>query len=379
VEYRREAEGGYRNPRLGASQALPWQTGGMVGVSQRALAIIGFPAILVVGCGASQPTPTRSPSQVTPSAEVIPGSPGASVSLSLTIREFAVPAGSHPHDVSPAGDGGIWYTAQNAGKLGHLDPATGATREIALGPGSAPHGVITGPDGAPWITDGGLNAIVRVDPATDEVKVFRLPTDRPGANLNTAAFDPSGILWFTGQSGVFGRLDPASGDIAVFDDPEGRGPYGITATPGGDVWYASLAGSHIARVDRAGGAATIVEPPTAAQGARRVWPDSHGRLWVSEWEAGQVAVYDPDAGTWREWRLPGDRPMAYAVFVDDRDIVWLTDFGANAIVRFDPQHETFDTIGLPSPNAAVRQLHGRPGEVWGAESGVDRLVVVTDL
>jgi virginiamycin B lyase len=30
---------------------------------------------------------------------------------------------------------------------------------------------------------------------------------------------------------------------------------------------------------------------------------------------------------------------------------------------------------LPSPNANVRQLLGRPGEVWGAESGADKLVV----
>jgi streptogramin lyase len=27
------------------------------------------------------------------------------------------------------------------------------------------------------------------------------------------------------------------------------GPYGITTTPDGDVYYASLAGSHIARID----------------------------------------------------------------------------------------------------------------------------------
>ena len=31
---------------------------------------------------------------------------------------------------------------------------------------------------------------------------------------------------------------------------------------------------------------------------------------------------------------------------------------------------------LPDPSAAVRQLLGRPGEVWGAESGADKLVVV---
>jgi virginiamycin B lyase len=289
-----------------------------------------------------------------------------------------VPAGSHPHDVSPARDGGIWYTAQSAGKLGHLDPASGTVREITLGSGSSPHGVITGPDGAPWITDSGLNAIVRVDPATGDVTVFRLPANRPSVNLNTAVFDPSGILWFTGQSGVYGHLDPSSGAIAVYDDPEGRGPYGITSTPAGEVWYASLAGNHIARVDRTSGAAAIVEPPTRGQGARRVWSDSRGRIWVSEWDAGQVGVHDPATGTWREWQLPGDGPMAYAVFVDDRDIVWLTDFGANAIVRFDPGSETFTTIALPSGNGAVRQLHGRSGEVWGAESGADKLVLVIE-
>jgi streptogramin lyase len=52
------------------------------------------------------------------------------------------------------------------------------------------------------------------------------------------------------------------------------------------------------------------------------------------------------------------------------------DFGANAIVRFDPRTEQFQTIELPSAGASVRQLLGRPGELWGAESGVDKLVVV---
>jgi virginiamycin B lyase len=316
-----------------------------------------------------------------PATSVASGSPSASTAagpVTLHVETFDVPAGSRPHDVAPAADGGIWYTGQRVGTLGHLDPATGAIREVDLGDGAAPHGVIVGPDDAAWVTDGGLNAIVRVDGTTDEVRVFPLPEDRPDANLNTAAFDADGILWFTGQSGVYGRLDPASGRMAVFDDPEGRGPYGITATPTGDVWYASLAGSHIARIDPSTGEATIVEPPTTGQGARRVWSDSGGRIWVSEWEAGQVGVHDPMDGSWREWPLPGDGPQAYAVYVDDRDIVWLSDFGANAIVRFDPGTETFDAIEMPDGDAAVRQLLGRPGEVWGAASGADRLVVVTE-
>ena len=68
--------------------------------------------------------------------------------------------------------------------------------------------------------------------------------------------------------------------------------------------------------------------------------------------------------------------MPYAVYVDDRDVVWLSDFGANALVRFDPKTAKFTRVRLPSSPANVRQILGRPGEVWGAESGVDKLVVV---
>ncbi|HLE92059.1 MAG TPA: hypothetical protein VI753_12995, partial [Anaerolineales bacterium] len=144
-----------------------------------------------------------------------------------TIQEYPVPAGSHPHDVAPAPDGTVWYTAQHSGELGRLDPATGETHHIPLGPGSSPHGVIVGPDGAPWITDSGLNAIVRVDPQTEDVQTFPLPADGGYTNLNTAVFDRDGLLWFTGQSGIYGRLDPSTGNLEVFSAPRGRGPYGI--------------------------------------------------------------------------------------------------------------------------------------------------------
>jgi virginiamycin B lyase len=327
-------------------------------------------ALVLVGAGCDRDTKQREatpPGQTTATTEASPPPADA-------VERFPVPPGSAPHDVAPAPDGSVWYTAQRTGKLGRLDPATGSTTEVPLGMGSAPHGVIVGPDGHAWVTDSGLNAIVRVDGKTNEVKKFPLPAGRAGANLNTAAFDQRGILWFTGQSGVYGRLDTASGEMTVYDAPEGRGPYGITATPDGTVWYASLAGSHIARVDPSSGAATIVEPPTRDQGARRIWTDSRGRLWVSEWNAGQVAVHDPAAGTWAEYRLRGDKPQAYAVYVDDRDVVWLSDFGGNSLVRFDPPTKALTLFPLPSNPSNVRQILGRPGEVWGAESAADALV-----
>ncbi|MGH2358728.1 MAG: virginiamycin B lyase family protein, partial [Candidatus Limnocylindria bacterium] len=303
--------------------------------------------------------PSPSPASTDAGATASPAPP------TFSVETFAVPAGSHPHDVAPAGDGGIWYTAQGSGQLGWLDPDTGRVQEVALGAGSAPHGVIVGPDGAAWVTDGGLNAIVRVDPELLAVEVFPLPASASNANLNTAAFDGDGILWFTGQAGYYGRLDPATGRMEVYSAPAGQGPYGITATPDGEIYYSSLAGSYLGAVDRATGGVRVIEPPTAGAGLRRAWSDSRGRIWVSEWFAGQVGVYDPETDAWREWRLPGEAPQAYAVFVDETDAVWLTDFGANAIVHFDPVTESFTSLVAESQPAEVRQLLGRPGEVWG--------------
>jgi len=189
-------------------------------------------------------------------------------------------------------------------------------------------------------------------------------------------FDKNGIYWFTGQSGIYGRLDPKSGDMTVFKSPRGRGTYGMTITPKGDIWYASLAGNHIVKIDTATGNATVVEPPTPNQGARRVWSDSKGRIWVSEWNSGNVSVHDPADGSWKAWKLPGSNPRTYAVYVDDKDKVWVTDFGANAILRFDPVTEKFTAFPSDKSGANVRQLDGRPGETWGGESGNDRLVVI---
>lgn len=288
---------------------------------------------------------------------------------------FSVPQGSRPHDLAPAPDGKIWYTAQRLGALGILDPVSGQIVHIPLGQGSAPHGVIQGPGGNAWITDSGLNAIVRFEPESNDVTVWALPEETGYANLNTAAFDGEGKLWFTGQSGVYGRLDPQTSHMDIYAAPGGRGPYGVATTPQGTVYFASLAGDYIARIDPGSGNAEIIQPITEKQGARRVWSDSRGDIWVSEWKSGNLSRYSPVSGRWTVWPLPGDSPKAYAVYVDERDLVWVSDFGANAVLVFDPRRGSFTHVFAGSaPGANVRQILGRKGEVWLPESGTDKLV-----
>ncbi len=294
------------------------------------------------------------------------------------VQYYQLPSGSYPHDVAPAADGSVWISGQQQGFAGRFDPETGKLEKIPLGPGAAPHGVIIGPDGNPWLTEGGQNAIARVDAKTKAVTLFGLPKAFSNANLNTLVFDKDGLVWFTGQSGVHGRVDPKTGKVDAWASPRGRGSYGIAVTPAGDIWYASLAGDYIGRIDRATGDVTVVDPPRKGAGPRRIWSDSKGMLWSSFWHAGGVGRYDPATKTWTHYPMPQSKSGTYSVYVDDKDRVWATDWIANAIQRFDPVSESYTSFPSDKRGANIRQMLGRPGEAWGGESGTNRLVVVRD-
>lgn len=91
-------------------------------------------------------------------------------------------------------------------------------------------------------------------------------------------------------------------------------------------------------------------------------------------------MHDPAATTpasrWRSWKLPGQEPHVYAVYADERDVVWVTEWTGNAVVSFDPHTEKFEYYFLPRENANIRQLLGRPGEVWLPESGTEHILVI---
>jgi virginiamycin B lyase len=207
-----------------------------------------------------------------------------------------------------------------------------------------------------------------------EVQYFNVPQ---GDHPHDVAPAPDGTVWYTGQrAGVLGRLDPNTGQVERIPLGQGSAPHGVIIGPDGAIYYVSLAGSFLGKPDLDSGETSVIEPQTPKAGTRRVWSDSKGRLWVSEWNAGNLSVYDPASQTWEVYKLPGDSPHAYAVYVDGKDKVWVSDFGANAILQFDPETKNFASFPSDMPDAAVRQLNGRQGEVWGAESATDRLVVI---
>src|SRR5205085_4778345 len=155
---------------------------------------------------------------------------------SFKVTYYPTKVGIGTRDVAPANDGTVWFAAQFDGTVGNLDPKTGKFKLYPLGPGSSPHGINMGPDGNLWVLDGGQNAIIRMNSSDHKLTVFSVPKEKGNLNLNTGVFDHSGVLWFTGENGYYGRLEPGTSKMEIFDAPRGAGPYGITVTPQGTVW-----------------------------------------------------------------------------------------------------------------------------------------------
>jgi virginiamycin B lyase len=294
----------------------------------------------------------------------------AGPALAYDTKVLPLPNQTYIHDVAPAQGGQVFWTAQSDGMLGILDAKTGTNKFVKLGEGSAPHGVITGKDGKAWIADGGQNAIVSYDPKTTQVKVYPLPEDSGYTNLNTPTEDGDGNIWFTGQNGIHGKLDVKTAKVSVWKSPKGRGSYGMTTTPDGNVWFVSLANSYLGEIDRKTGNVTVHEPPVPNTGVRRVWSDSKGTLWMSEWNTGMIASYSPSAKQWHRYAIPGvARANLYAVYVDSKDVVWVSNWGDNKVYSFDPKTLKFAAVAASKSGAEIRQINGVGDMVYLPESG----------
>ena len=140
-------------------------------------------------------------------------------------KYFPISAGIGLHDLAPARDGTVWFTAQGKGMLGRLDPTgMAAIKTVSLGQGAAPHGVTIGPDGAPWITEGGQNAIARVDPAISRSRCSACPKSSPPPISTPACSTRKAPTGSPASPGYYGRLKPRIGEMDVFRAPRVSAP-----------------------------------------------------------------------------------------------------------------------------------------------------------
>lgn len=300
---------------------------------------------------------------------------------SVLIREWDVPtANSRPHDPAVGPDGALWYTGQNANKLGRLDTRSGAFKEYPLRtPGSGPHGLVADRDGNIWFTAIAKGYIGKLDPDTGDIREYRAPGGRE-IDPHTPVFDHQGILWFTTEeSNVIGRLDPHSGDMKLKEVPTRHAiPYGIVVNSKGVPFFCEFGTNKLASIDPQ---SLNIKEYSLPQGARprRIALAADDSLYYSDFARGYLGHYNPSTGKLEEWPSPGGSGSEpYGIAVSKEGIVWYSESGLkpNTLVRFNPKTKSFSVTPVPSGGGVIRNMVAtKEGRLFMACSDVNKVAV----
>ena len=171
-------------------------------------------------------------------------------------------------------------------------------------------------------------------------------------------------------------MEPRSGKNwpVPFPTPESLSyPYSLTVTPAGRVWFGDFAGGVIGTLDPAMGQITLYDLPNPQVQVFSMAADSAGRIWFTEVLPGQLGMFDPTTDTLTELPVPalsGGPPALYELAIDHQDTIWFVDVGANTLVRYAPEKRTLTFFQLSLPSSAPFGLTLDPaGKVWFTAGG----------
>ena len=253
------------------------------------------------------------------------------------ITEFAIPtANAEPLGITAGPNGNIWFTEENASKIGMINPTTHAITEFATGtPPSYPRGITVGPDGNLWFAErpgSGAGAIGMINPTTHAITQFSVPNMPVPFEI---AAGPDGNLWFTATAaGEIGNINPTTHAITMFVVPPtqfGNFPTGITAGPDGKIWFADSDGNAIGMINPTTDAISEFAVPTANAFPLLITAGPDGNLWFTEEDAGKIGSINPTTDVITEYPVPysGSKPEAITTGPDGN--LWFSDLGTDAI------------------------------------------------
>jgi virginiamycin B lyase len=302
--------------------------------------------------------------------------------LKVSIKEYTVPTpNSRPHDPAVAPDGSLWWTGQQANRLGRLDLATGQMKEYPLKtPDSGPHGLVADKDGNIWFTAISGGYIGKLNPKTGAITEYRMPNPQ-ASDPHTPVFDQRGTLWFTlEESSFIGRLDPKSGKVDVKRTPTPHAvPYGLVVASNGTPWFCEFGTNKLGSVDPETMAITEHALPQGTR-PRRLAINNDDVIYYSDFARGFLGQFDTRSGKQQQWPSPGGADSEpYGIAITPDGMIWYSESGVrpNTLVRFDPRTQQFSKTTIPSGGGVVRNMAvTRDGRIFLACSGVNKVAVV---
>ncbi|MEU8242231.1 hydrolase [Actinoplanes missouriensis] len=202
-------------------------------------------------------------------------------------------------------------------------------------PGQAPYAVAGDHTGALWVTVLTPPGLARVTPGDPEPVVRHEPLTDARPMLLSVTAD---AVWCSRSDDRLARRDlTGTGPGAVVDLPAGTAPYGIAATPGGDVWFTAPGTNQIGRL--AGGTAiTLFDLPIPDARPAMLTVDATGTPWAALNGAACLARIRDDIV--EIVKLPeGRTPPAPVGITAGRTGIWYADIAGGSVGRVDPSGE----------------------------------------
>lgn len=225
-----------------------------------------------------------------------PGETIARYDVGRQVRSFktATPK-SAPSSLKLDAAGVVWFTQQNAAKIGRFAPASGAMRDFDLpDPTSRPLGIaIDEKNDLVWFTDKKNSRIGHVHRSSGKVTLFATP--KPNAEPSTIAVDAKGRVWFDQRAnGTLTTFDAATGAFKEFALPV-RGARVIGVTPdlrqADRIWFLELSGNALGRLDVATGKITRFVLPNDGCFPFKLHQDGDGTVWITEVFGNRIAAF----------------------------------------------------------------------------------------
>jgi virginiamycin B lyase len=247
------------------------------------------------------------------------------------ITEFPIPTQfAAPFEIVAGSDGALWFTEAGANNIGRIT-TSGTITEYPLPANTAPDGIASGPDGAIWFTERGPEQIGRIDPANPGTPASPILAHFP---LLAGMFDPSeitsgpdGRLWFTLPSAsLVGAIDPATGTVQGYSRT--GEPTGIVASST-SLWFTKYSGNEIENLSVSGSTLGVVQTDMGPSGIT-LGPD--GALWIAESLAGKIGRATT-SGDLLEYTVPAVVSSPTGIAAGPDSSVWFTEFDGNSIGR----------------------------------------------
>ncbi len=290
----------------------------------------------------------------------------------MTFTEYEIPtAVALAHTAVPDNRGSVWFASFGGGNVGRLDIKSGKVTEYTpRTPDVHPHGITVAPDGTVWYTAMSYG-IGRIDPKTGEMQEFKAPepTEAARNTPHTIIVARDGGIWFTelGHSSIT-RFDPATQRFRRYQIETRSGPYGILEREDNVFWFILSGGSKIGYLDANTGKVKTFATPTPNATPQRFRFDASGRLWFGEYRSGKIGMFDPKTEKFVEYDLPKGG-SAYCLHIDQDGQVWVASTYRESLIRFDPATKAMVEYPLPGQGLDMEILGPIIRDIWPDEQG----------